>query len=136
MKLILSVIILLALTIPVSAQKVIKVKKEDNRFLFFQMGTQTDMLIKDKSDLFYIKLPDSLKYQLQITVENAQFKKTANDTLFKLIPIRGMKYSHTLIDTSFQTLLEGTCLPSQTIKLEVINTKTKKALLQNKFLVK
>ncbi len=136
MKSILSVIILLALTLHVNAQKVIKVKKEDNRFLFFQTGTQTDILVKDKSDLFYIKLPDSLKHHLQIIVENAQFKRTANDTLFKLIPIRGMKYSHTLIDTSFQTLVEGTCLPSQTIKLEVINTKTKKALLQNKFLAK
>lgn len=136
MKFFLSIILFLTLTIPISAQKIIKVKKEDNRFLFFQMGAQTDLLVKDKSDVFYIKLPDSLKYQLQITVENAQLKRTANDTLFKLVPIRGMKYSHTLIDTSFQTLLEGTCVPSQTIKLEVINTKTKRALLQNKFLVK
>jgi len=47
-----------------------------------------------------------------------------------------MKYSHTLIDSSFQVLLEGTCPPSQTIKLDVINTRTKKILLQNKFLAK
>jgi hypothetical protein len=136
MKIIILIFLNLTLIFSLKAQKIIKVKKEDNRFLFFQMGSQTDLLIKDKSDVFYIKLPDSLKHQLQIMVENAQFRKTTNDTLFKLIPIKGMKYSHTLIDTSFQTLLEGTCTPSQTIKIEVINTKTKKALLQNKFLAK
>lgn len=120
----------------VNAQYALKVKKEDNRFLFFQMGTQTDILIKDKTDLFYIKLPDSLKHNLKIIVENGHLTKTTNDTIFKLIPIKGMKYSHTMVDTSFQTLLEGTCPFSSTIKLEIINIKTKKALLQNKFLAK
>lgn len=118
------------------AQQTIKVKKVDNRFLFFQIGKQNDVLEKDKNDLFYIKLPDSLKQDLQIQVENGHFTKTSNDTVFKLIPIRGMKYSHTLIDTSFQTLLEGVCPASSTIKLEIINVKNKKPLLQNKFLAK
>lgn len=118
------------------AQQKIKVKKEDNRFLVFKLGEHNDVIVKDKSDLFFIKLPDNLQNDLMIVVENGRFSKTTNDTIFKFIPIKGMKYSHTLIDTSFQTLLEGTCPLSQTIKLEVINVKTKKSLLQNKFLVK
>lgn len=124
------------ISIGLTAQQSIKVKREDNRFLFFQMGQQNDVITKNQNDLFYIKLPDSLKQDLQIHVENGHFTKTNNDTIFKLIPIRGMKYSHTLIDTSFQTLLEGVCPASSTIKLEIINTKNKRTLLQNKFLMK
>lgn len=128
--------VLLLFSFYIHAQQIIKVRKVDNRFLFFQLGQQHDVLTKDKNDLFYIKLPDSLKYNLQINVENGHFTKTSNDTIFKLIPIKGMKYSHTLIDTSFQTLLEGVCPASSTIKLEIINVKNKKSLLQNKFLAK
>lgn len=124
------------ISIGLTAQQSIKVKREDNRFLFFQMGQQNDVITKNQNDLFYIKLPDSLKQDIQIHVENGHFTKTNNDTIFKLIPIRGMKYSHTLIDTSFQTLLEGVCPASSTIKLEIINTKNKRTILQNKFLVK
>lgn len=134
MKYIFSLFILLSFS--AQAQYALKVKKEDNRFLFFQIGTQTDIIIKDKTDLFYIKLPDSLKHNLQITVENGRFNQTTNDTIYKLIPIKGMKYSHIIVDTSFQTLLEGTCPFSSTVKLEIINIKTKKTVLQNKFLAK
>ena len=134
MKFIFSILIFISFSS--QAQYSFKVKREDNRFLFFQMGTQTDILFKDKTDLFYIKLPDSLKHNIQIYVENGRFTTTANDTIFKLISIKGMKYSHTIVDTSFQTILEGTCPFSSTIKVEIINLKSKKALLQNKFLAK
>lgn len=136
MKVFLIFSLLLLLTFPAIAQQKIRVKKEDNRFLLFKLGEQNDVILKDKSDLFFIKLPDSLQKDLIIMVENGRFSKTSNDTIFKFLPIKGMKYSHTLIDTSFQTLLEGTCPPSQTIKMEVINSRTKKSLLQNKFLAK
>lgn len=120
----------------VKAQQKIKVKKEDNRFLVFKLGEENDRIIKDKSDLFFIKLPDSLKKDVAIFVENGRFSRTASDSIFKFIPIRGMKYSHTFIDTSFVVLLEGVCNPSNTIFLEVKNNHTKKSLLQNKYLVK
>jgi len=118
------------------AQDVIKVKKEDNRFLFFQKGIQTDTLIKNKSDLFYIKLPDSLKQDIQIFLKNGQFVKTDNDTLYRLIQITGMKYSHSKRDSVFNTLVEGNCQPSKTVSIEFINTITQKQFLTNKFIFK
>ena len=118
------------------AQQKIKVKKEDNRFLLFKLGEQNEVITKDKSNLFFIKLPDSLKKDLVIVVENGRFSKTPNDTIFKFLPIKGMKYSHVFQDTTFEVLLEGTCNPSPTILMEVKNSKTKKTLLQNKFLAR
>ena|ERR1700752_4947154 len=128
--------LLLLLSFFSKAQQKIKVKKEDNRFLLFKLGEQNDLIAKDRSDLFFIKLPDSLKKDLVIIVENGRFSKTSNDTIFKFIPIKGMKYSHAFQDTMFEVLLEGACNPSTTIFMEVKNIKTKKAMLQNKFLVK
>ena len=119
-----------------SAQYSLKVKKEDNRFLFFQRGIKTDTIIKNKSDLFYIKLPDSLKNNIQIFLKNGQFIKTDTDTLYRLIHISGMKYSHSKPDSVFNTLLEGNCTPSKNISIEFINTKTQGAFLKNIFIVK
>ena len=136
MKLIYFITVFICFSVSGKAQQKIKVKKEDNRFLIFKLGEQNDFIVKDKSDLFLIKLPDSLKKDLSIWVENGRFNKTNSDSIFKLIPIKGMKYSHSIIDTSFQVLLEGVCPPSNTVFLEVKNNKTKKSLLQNKFLVK
>ncbi len=128
--------ILLFVSLSSSAQYSLKVKKEDNRFLFFQKGIKTDTIIKNKSDLFYIKLPDSLKNNIQIFLKNGQFIKTDTDTLYRLIHISGMKYSHSKPDSVFNTLLEGNCTPSKNISIEFINTKTKGAFLKNIFIVK
>jgi hypothetical protein len=128
--------ILLFISFSASAQYSLKVKKEDNRFLFFQKGIKTDTIIKNKSDLFYIKLPDSLKNNIQIFLKNGQFIKTDTDTLYRLIHISGMKYSHSKPDSVFNTLLEGNCTPSKTISIEFINTKTQGAFLKNIFIVK
>jgi hypothetical protein len=118
------------------AQYSFKVKREDNRFLFFQMGAKNDTIIKNKSDLFLIKIPDSLKNNLHLFIKNGQFIKTDNDSVYRLIPILGMKYSHSKQDTIFHTLLEGTCTPSKTITIEFINNLNQRRVLQNKFIVK
>ncbi len=128
--------ILLFISFSSHAQYAVKIKKEDNRFLFFQKGIKTDTIIKKKSDVFYIKLPDSLKQDIQIYIKNGQFVKTDNDTLYRLIPISGMKYSHSKPDSVFNTLLEGHCEPSKTISIEFINTKTQNVFLKNNFIVK
>jgi hypothetical protein len=129
-------IILLFISLSSSAQYALKIKKEDNRFLFFQKGIKTDTIIKNKSDLFYIKLPDSLKNNIQIFLKNGQFIKTDTDTMYRLIHISGMKYSHSKPDSVFNTLLEGNCTPSKNISIEFINTKTQGAFLKNIFIVK
>lgn len=132
-------IIILILILPsctLFSQYAIKIKKEDNRFLFFQLGTKSDTIIKNKSDLFLIKLPDSLKNDIHIFIKNAQFIATKKDSIYRLRSVPGMKYSHSKPDSTFQTLVEGNCPPSKLITVEVLNTKTQQRILQNNFIVK
>lgn len=128
--------ILISLSLSATAQYSLKVKREDNRFLFFQKGIKSDTITKNNSNLFYIKLPDSLKNNIQIFIYNGQFEKTDNDTIYHLRLINGMKYSHTKPDSVFNTLLEGNCTPSKTIGIEFINTKNQQVILKNNFIVK
>ncbi len=118
------------------AQFSVKIKKEDNRFLFFQAGAKTDTIIKNKSDKFVMHLPDSLKNNMSVFLSNGQFIKTDSDSIYQLRPVPGMKYSHSKPDTTFVTLLEGNCSPSKTITVEFINTQTQSRILLNKFIVK
>jgi hypothetical protein len=62
------------------AQEKVKIKREDNRFLFYQIGNKNDSIILNQSDLFFIKLPDSLKQNLQINVVNGLFKAIYQDS--------------------------------------------------------
>ncbi len=127
---------LLLVSISLTAQQKIKVKREDNRFFFFQTGKKNDTIIKNKSDLFLVKFPDSLMHSLQITIENGQLIKTKNDSLYKLVPILGMKYSLSKPDSTYIALHEGICTPSKTINIKIKDLKTEKIILQNIFLIK
>lgn len=118
------------------AQFSVKVKKEDNRLLFFQVGTKADTIIKNKSDKFVLHFPDSLKNNISVFLSNGQFVKTQSDSIYLLRPVPGMKYSHSKPDTVFITLLEGNCPPSKIITVEFINTQTQSRILLNKFMVK
>lgn len=128
--------LLLLISVSIQAQYSVKIKREDNRFLFFQPGTKSDTIIKNKSDLFLIKLPDSLKNNIRIFLKNGQFIATTKDSLYQLRPVPGMKYSHSKQDSIFETLVEGNCPPSNIITIEFINTQTQRRILQNKFIVK
>ena len=131
-----SIYIFLFFSCYLKAQQTIKVKREDNRFLFFQLGQKSDTIIKNKTDLFLIKLPDSLKTNIQIYLNNGQFIKTEKDSIYQLKSIPGMKYSHSKPDSVFNTLLEGHCNPSKTISIEFINSKNQKPFLKNNYIVK
>lgn len=131
-----SIYIFLFFSFSLKAQHTIKVKREDHRFLFFQLGQKSDTIIKNKTDLFLIKLPDSLKTNIQIFMTNGQLVKTEKDSIYQLKPIAGMKYSHSKPDSIFNTLLEGHCNPSKTISIEFINTNTQKAFMKNNFIAK
>jgi hypothetical protein len=119
-----------------NAQQNIKIKKEDNRFLFFQIGLKNDTIIKNKTDLFLIKFPDSLKTLLRMDIENAKFTKSKNVNTYHLSYVLGMKYSHTINDTILETLVEGVTQNSKIITISIKNIKTSKVLMSNKFIVK
>ena len=118
------------------AQQNIKVKKEDNRFLFFQIGEPNDTIIKNKTDLFLIKFPDSLKTNIRVEIENAKFIKSKNVNTYQLIYILGMKYSHVIHDTIIETLVEGVSQNPKSIIITIKNIKTSKELMSNKYIVK
>lgn len=131
-----SIYILAFCSFSLCAQYKVKIKREDNRFLFFQLSSKTDTIIKNKNDLFLIKLPDSLRSNIQIFLSNGQFIKSENDSIYQLKSIPGMKYSHTKSDSIFNTLLEGNCLPSKTISIEFKNIATQEIFMRNNFIVK
>ena len=130
------VIIFLLISCSINAQNNIKIKKEDNRFLFFQIGLKNDTIIKNKTDLFLIKFPDSLKTVLRMDIENAKFTKSKNANTYQLSYILGMKYSHIIKDTIIETLVEGVSKNSKIITISIKNIKTSKVFMSNKFIVK
>ena len=118
------------------AQQNIKIKKEDNRFLFFQIGSQNDTIINNKTDLFLIKFPDSLKSYIRVDIENAKFTNSKNANTYQLHYVMGMKYSHIIHDTIMETLVDGVSQNPKSITISIKNIKTSKVLMSNKFIVK
>jgi hypothetical protein len=129
-------ILFLYITFSIKAQYQVKIKKEDNRFLFFKLGNKLDSLISKNNNLFYIKLPDNNKKNISIFVENGQFVKTSNDTIYQILFIPGMKYSHSKKDSTFNTLVEGTCSISNIIKIDFYDTNSNKSILKNQYSIK
>lgn len=70
----------------------IRFSKRSDLIYFFQIGTKSDSIIKNKSDRFYFVLNDSLKGSIFIDVENGMFIKTENDSILKLDFLPGMRY--------------------------------------------
>jgi len=130
------IIIFIFLAFHLKSQHHIKLKTQDNRFLLYQIGTKNDTIIKNYSDLFYIKIPDSLNKYHKIIIENGKFNKTEKINTYRLVPIIGMQYSHTIQDTVLETLVEGISSDVKNITLTVKNTYTSKVILLNKFMVK
>ena len=129
-------LLLLILSPYAQAQQIIKVRHEDNRFLFFQTGAKNDTISRNKGDLFRVHFPDSIQHRLVIHLQNAQLIRTANDSIFRLAYIPGMKYSLSKPDTAYIPLLEGICEPSKIISIEIRNIPTRQVLLRNTFFVK
>ncbi|MCC6182432.1 MAG: hypothetical protein IT237_11425 [Bacteroidia bacterium] len=126
-------IVLVINTFILKSQTQIKIVKEDNQFLFFQSGKKNDTIIKDKSDLFFLQLPDSSKQNITCYIFNGQLVKTKYDKLYQLRYIPGMKYAHCYIDTLFNTTFEGNCSISKTIQINFLNKKTHTYLLKNSY---
>ncbi len=129
-------LLFIVLTFSSLAQSKIKIVREDNRLLFFQVGTKNDTVIKNKMDLFLIHIPDSIKKHTQLFVTNGQFMTVGNDSIYKLKFVSGMKYSHSKPDSVFNTLVEGNTTRSKVITVKLNNTATQKTIFTNTFFVK
>ncbi len=134
------------------AQKVetIKLKKDKNAIYFFQKGFKSDSILKNKGDLFFLIVPDSLKALLSLQVENAQIQAGPNDSLVKLVYIKGYKYESLFIlkeerypgdkvqpAYELKTFVNGVSeLPANKINISIINKRLKEILLENSFYTK
>lgn len=114
--------------------------KKENPFLFFQKEIKSDSIIKDKNDVFYLIVPDSLKKSISILVENGRVELTENDSLVKLNYLFGLKYESLFqknVATNkleLKTFINGaTNYLRQGIMFEIIDTKTGKVILKNTF---
>jgi hypothetical protein len=74
--------------------------------------------------------------QHQIIIENGKINKTNISHTYLLVPINGMKYSHTIQDSLLETLVEGVSSETTNITLRIKNAHTSKIILSNKFIVK
>ncbi|MCE3226889.1 MAG: hypothetical protein K0S32_1440 [Bacteroidetes bacterium] len=133
--------------------KKIKVKKNQTKVVYFyQKGLKSDTIVKSKNDLFYLLLSDTLKDHIIIQIENGQLQKTANDSLFRLVYIRGINYESSYTKTlivldemeahpkkryDFKTAVNGTSsAPANEIHIQFKVKNMVKPLLENVFYYK
>ena len=59
---------------------------------FFQKGVKSDTIHSDKNQVFYLVIPDSLKNEIVLDVENGLLSKLTNDSLVKFTYLIGLRY--------------------------------------------
>lgn len=137
------------ITLTVGSQTVerIRFKKDPTLIYFFQKGRKSDTLYRNAENLFYLILPDTLKKNLSLQVENGQMFLTGNDSLIGLKYLPGFKYesfySTDPLDHEkkgkykFETAVDGiSILPHNKISVSLINKRTEGLLLENVFYYK
>lgn len=68
------------------------IKKDLFLIYFFQKGVKSDTVLKNKTDLFYLLVPDSLMGHVSVFVENGLLRLTENDSLVRLVYLQGLNY--------------------------------------------
>ncbi|MCE3260816.1 MAG: hypothetical protein K0S12_2457 [Bacteroidetes bacterium] len=133
--------------------KKIKVKKPaENTLFFFQKGEKSDTIVKNKNDLFYLLVSDTLKSHLIIQIENGRLQKTYNDSLYQLVHIKGISYEAVYEKTpvvldemeskpgfryEFKSRINGVpSQPGNVIRVTFRSEKTTKLLPENVFYYK
>ena len=130
----------------------IKFQKNPNLIYFFSKNATLDSVIKDKGESFYLIVPDSLKKDISVFVENGQLIKTKNDSLVKLNYMSGLKYETQYIISeepantvsekpvkhfNMISLINGTSVyPKNKIRVQITNKKEEKVIIENVFFYK
>jgi hypothetical protein len=138
---------IICLTVSLKAQNTEPIRfRKDQQIIFTQKGSKTDTLSKGRGDLFYLMIPDSLKEDVSIYTQNAQFMPTANDSIKKLNYIPGHNYESFYIrklyenkknpkpKPEFSTLVNGaSLLGKDEIIIEIVNRKTGELIIKDHF---
>ncbi len=126
------------------SQQVVVVKR-DRAFAFFQKGEQRDTVSKNKGDVFYLHIPDSMKSFVVISVENGKFDVIAGDSLLRLTYLRGHKYESFFVKeedeqtrkvtNKFITAVNGaSSLPGNEVLITFYDKRSPgKSIIENKF---
>lgn len=128
----------------------IKFKKDKSLIYFFQKDEKTDTLNRLSEHFFYLVIPDTLKKDLSIEVENAQLMLTSSDSIVKLNHLPGFKYESFYAAKEneagkktktrkyeFKTMVDGTSIyPQDKIIISLINKRTGGLILENVFYFK
>jgi hypothetical protein len=122
-----------------SAQTSIKVKKQ---LQFYQLGKICDTVSAGKGDLFYLSVPDSLKKQVSVLIENGKLDLVKNDSLVKLSYLPGLRYEGLFVSKDsnpespfvFKSLINGiSTTEKKKILIRIVNKKKDKALLEKEY---
>jgi hypothetical protein len=105
-----SILLAAAFSTQAQATRTVTVRKL-HHFIFYQEGKANDTLLIGKTDRFRLVVPDSLKEQMVIEIDNGVFREQA-DGIVSLEPLRGLRYRHVyqkdLIGVfSFQAMIDG-----------------------------
>jgi len=127
----------------------IKFQKNSNLIYFFPKNSNTDSVVKSKTDIFYLVVPDSLKKFVTVYVENGKLLKTTSDSLVKLNYMPGLKYESQYVINEMPdsgakgfkkvfdliSLIDGpSSYQKSRILVKIINKKEEKVVIENVFL--
>lgn len=132
------------LNLPASMQaqgpEKIRFKKDLQYIYFFQKAAQSDTIIKNKTDVFYLLVPDSLKAHLIIASENACISKLTNDSLVLCKYLPGLRYEqyYLLSDEEqvwkYRSGINGAAVvPREKILIQFLDKRTNKVIFENSF---
>jgi hypothetical protein len=134
---------------PCWSQDVPVIKVQRSRPLtFFQQGVKRDTISKDRGDVFYLFVPDSLIPILSIRCENGRFDPAGSDTSIKLTFIPGHRYESFFERVHnkgpepgrgklyvFRSVIDGASdLTENAVHILFYDKRTGKKFLENRFL--
>lgn len=70
----------------------IRVKRNSELIYFFQKDLKTDTITKNKGNLFYLFVPDSIKEFISVQTENGMLEPNKGDSLLRFNFLKGLKY--------------------------------------------
>jgi hypothetical protein len=135
--------LLLGVTLlPAQPAATIRFKRTGELIFFFQQGPQSDTIFRTRHHRFYLLVPDSLKPQITLEVENGRLMPATNDSIVEFSHMKGLKYESLYLageDTPgvrrLNTLVNGaSSLPEHQIRIRILHRKTERPLLENPFI--
>jgi hypothetical protein len=109
---------------------------------FYQSGKICDTVSASKGDLFYLSVPDSLKKQISVLVENGKLDLLKNDSLVKLSHLPGLRYEGLFVNKNsnpesplvFKSLINGiSTTEKQKVIIKIVNRRKDKFILEKEY---